>query len=269
MAVKPRPVICMYDIGPISPWNRMRVSESSPSNFISVEGSSCTSPTRFPFDDSRTAAALSFQWHLPLCETWNWNQRIHRVYYIAALLVAILCGKACDWLTFRKFSLLLIRSYLCIIRCEIISISPRIMRKYRISQSGTSMTVTVNDIRWWNIKSRRNITQNVTVNLYTLRHITRNSVTRFLSSLECLHFVPRGRCAIPWSVSISVEKILGAFFIRRDKLITMIYNGHVMYDAHASNTSSYNLWFSSRWKPYPQKIVNDVMQAQIWNRDDV
>lgn len=135
---------------------------------------------------------------------------------------------------------------------------------HRISKSGTSMTVTVKFIRHstMELKSRKNITQNVTATLYTLKHIRRGSVTRFLSSLECLHFIPHGHCAISWIVSVSIEKILEALFIRRDKLITMMYNGHVMYDAHASNTFSCNLWFSSRRKPDPQKIANDVMQAQ-------
>jgi len=41
----------------------------------------------------------------------------------------------------------LVHDYSCIIRYEIILISQRVRHKYRLSQSGTSMTVTVNNIR--------------------------------------------------------------------------------------------------------------------------
>lgn len=144
MAVKPRPVICMYDIVPIGLWNRMRASESSPSNFISVEGSSCTSP-RFPFtgDDLWTTAAPSFRWHLSLCHT-RLEQKNSRI----SLLIVIFMWQSMRLEYFYKILWqFLVHDYSCIIRYEIILISQRVRHKYRLSQSGTSMTVTVNNIR--------------------------------------------------------------------------------------------------------------------------
>lgn len=69
IAVKSRPVICaISSIVLISPWNRTRAFESSPSNFIPVEGSSCAPPTRIPFrrtDDPRPGRASNDT--LPRC----------------------------------------------------------------------------------------------------------------------------------------------------------------------------------------------------------
>lgn len=215
IAVKPRSVICaISSIVPISPWNRMRVS--SPSNFISVEGSSCASRFRFVDDDSPSG-------HLPqrpVASSCCWCET-------GAEGISRRCWLQYAWQNVRDY------------RNEDVIPEKFISTFARKVLTTVILIFNLRQMRLWTWMifdykiSRRHITVTWRILIRRILHASYNA--RFLFILECLHFVPRA--ILHESIGIR-RKFAYFFFPRWDKLIIIMYNGR------ASNKSCCNLWFS-------------------------